>query len=89
MAHSREEHKSAHELDLLAAVVLHVLVTGGRGGIGLEQLAKGCERDPADPAALREVDEAAQILVADGLASWDGDSYRPTRAALRAAQLSF
>lgn len=81
--------------DLLAAVVLHVLVTGGPQGLSLEQVAHTCERDPQDEAERREVEVALEILVRDELAvkeaaaSEDGVRFKPTRAAIRAAELSF
>ncbi|MGH2878182.1 MAG: hypothetical protein ACRDK4_01045 [Solirubrobacteraceae bacterium] len=85
--------------DLLAAVVLHTLVSGGPGrgidpgartnGLTLAQVARACERDPARPDEAREVQAALDILVADDLATREGKRYRPTRAAIRAAELSF
>jgi hypothetical protein len=87
--------------DLLAAVVLHVLVTDGPQGISFEQIARACERDPDDEAERREVEVALEILVRDELAirepqgrsaragAGEGPCYRPTRAAMRAAELSF
>ena len=74
---------------MLAAVVLHVLVHEARDGIDLPRLARACERDPEDPAQADEVRAAAESLLADGLATRERESFEPTRAALRAAELSF
>jgi hypothetical protein len=81
--------------DLLAAVVLHVLVSEGSEGITLEHVARICERDPEDQDEHREVQAALDILIRDELAvressrAGDGVRFRPTRAAVRAAELSF
>lgn len=101
--------------DLLAAVVLHTLVSRAGGGVTagrsdstsrghsgdarptqgsdpsmtLADIAIACERDPANANDRREVERALEILRADELASHDGDRWRPTRAAIRAAELSF
>jgi hypothetical protein len=79
----------------LAAVVLHVLVTEGSEGIALEHVARTCERDPDDEDERREVQTALDILVRDELAVREltqangAPRFRPTRAAVRAAELSF
>lgn len=75
--------------DLLAAVVLHILVTEGRDGLTVTQIALACERGPDDPGEEREIEEALAILVRDGLATRQGNRYRPTRPAIRAGELSF
>jgi hypothetical protein len=79
----------APDPDPLAAVVLHTLVSEGREGMTAAQVAKACERDPADPADLDEIEAALEVLLDDGLAEGEGELYRPTRAAVRAAELSF
>ena len=87
----------AADPDLLAAVVLHTLVgPGDECGLGrsapaltLAQVALACERDPAAPAELAEVGHALGVLLAADLARPEGDRYRATRAAVRAAELSF
>lgn len=79
----------APDPDPLAAVVLHTLVAEGRKGLTIAQIAKACERDPADPADVDEVEAALGVLLSDGLARDQEDLYRPTRAAIRAAELSF
>jgi hypothetical protein len=88
--------RPAQHPDLLAAVVLHVLVTEGRDGISADQVARSCERDPVDEAERGEVETALEILVRDELAvrrtassHGDGPRFAPTRAAVRAAELSF
>jgi hypothetical protein len=75
--------------DLLAAVVLHTLVSEAREGFSVAQIAKACERDPADPADVDEVEAALEVLIDDDLAYDQDDLYRPTRAAVRASELSF
>ncbi|MGN6373362.1 MAG: hypothetical protein ACTHM1_10305 [Solirubrobacteraceae bacterium] len=95
MANSQENDIAEQQHpDLLAAVVLHVLVSEGRQGVSLEQVAQACERDPNDAAERREVQVALEILVRDELASSEADGagrerFKPTRAAVRAAELSF
>ncbi len=118
MANSQD---SAHspDLDLLAAVVLHTLVTEGREGITPTRVALACERDPKIDADMAEIEAALKLLLDDGLAEGEsegdgdgdgesegkgkgkGDSegqrrsgresnlFRPTRAAIRATELSF
>lgn len=70
-------------------MVLHVLVNEARKGFTSVQVAKACERDPSDPSDLDEVEAALEVLLNDGLAQCKNDLYRPTRAAVRAAELSF
>jgi hypothetical protein len=85
--------------DLLAAVVLHVLVTEGREGLSTDAVARACERDPAEDDEREEVETALKILIRDDLAlcrtgsgedgSSEGPLFAPTQAAIRAAELSF
>jgi hypothetical protein len=75
--------------DLLAAVVLHTLVSEGREGISTRHVARACERDPSDPAEMREIEVALGILLDDGLARREGELFAPTRPAIRASELSF
>jgi hypothetical protein len=95
VANSQEDDitAQAQHPDLLAAVVLHVLVSEGQQSISLEQVARTCERDPDDEVERREVEVALEILVRDELAIRDtdgpGQAFKPTRAAIRAAELSF
>lgn len=117
MANTQEDNTSQHP-DLLAAVVLHTLVSEAHGGMTTAALATACERNPDAPGDMAEVEAALAILLDDGLAeratasgaergaSAEGDArgepdttlesgsaskglYRPTRAAVRAAELSF
>jgi hypothetical protein len=82
---------------LLAAVVLHTLVAQGRDGVTSARVAAACERDPGDPADMEEIEAALELLRDDGLAERDGEEdgeggrrlFRPTRAAVRANELSF
>jgi hypothetical protein len=77
------------DLDLLAAVVLPTLVGAGKGGLTLAQVARACERDPRRLPEAREVELALRVLIADDLATRSGERYLATRAAIRAAELSF
>lgn len=87
---AKTKHSSApSDPDLLAAVVLDTLVGAAPSGLTLAQVARACERDPADAAAAEEVQRALRILLDDDLATRAADLYRPTRAAIRAAELSF
>jgi hypothetical protein len=84
------QHGSASQNpDALAAVALHTLVAEGRDGMAREQVAVACQRDSANPLELSEIEAALQILLNDDLAERDGDLFKPTRAAIRAAELSF
>jgi len=85
---SQDTAPSQHP-DLLAAVVLHALVTEGRDGMSVARVARACERDPTDPADIDEIEAAIEILLDDGLAQCDDELFRPTRAAIRAGELSF
>ena len=75
--------------DPLAAVVLHTLVSTAGKGMTIAQLASACERNPANPADVDEIEAAIEVLLIDGLAQSQDDLYRPTRAAIRATELSF
>jgi hypothetical protein len=83
------------DLDLLAAVVLDTLVRGSAdpgekpNGLTLGEVARACEREPMRAEERREVQAALDILLADELATRETDRYLPTRAAIRAAELSF
>jgi hypothetical protein len=88
VAKSQERATPQHP-DLLAAVVLHTLVSRGAAGLTTTEIARACERDPDDPGEAREIAAALEILVRDDLALREAETYRPTRAAIRAAELSF
>ncbi|MGC2373282.1 MAG: hypothetical protein WA484_05350 [Solirubrobacteraceae bacterium] len=88
MANSQDGAPSQHP-DLLAAVVLHTLVTEGREGFTPARVALACERDPNTHADMEETEAALTLLVDDGLAECEDGLYRPTRAAVRAGELSF
>jgi len=80
----------AEKTDLLAGVVVHVLVTDGREGMSTEQVSRECERDAEHEADRQEVELALSALVDYELAvSGDDGLWRPTRAAVEAARLSF
>jgi hypothetical protein len=123
VANSQDESLSQHP-DLLAAVVLHTLVSEARDGMSAAAIALACERDPEAERDLEEIAAALEILLNDGLAEREGTCpdeseaacksgiaqgsaparktdttqapdippqpmYRPTRAAIRASELSF
>ncbi|HTC59559.1 MAG TPA: hypothetical protein VK691_05505 [Solirubrobacteraceae bacterium] len=80
---------SFQDVDALAAFVAHILVTEGREGMSADQVARECERDPADGAERQEVGLALDALADYQLAVRDEDDlWRPTRAAVQAARLS-
>ncbi|MFZ2113373.1 MAG: hypothetical protein WAU77_06540 [Solirubrobacteraceae bacterium] len=122
MANSQDKSSSQHP-DLLAAVVLHTLVSGACDGMTAASVALACERDPSTQREIDEIMVALEILLEDGLAEREtaperkpdatresgaaqpGTArkpdtthepdippqpiYRPTRAAIRASELSF
>lgn len=89
MAQAPERSSNAQHPDLLAAVVLHTLVKAGPQAVPVKQTILACERDPQSPADRKEVETALRGLIADGLAYRRGARVGPTRAALRADELSF
>lgn len=94
MANSQEASFSQHPEDLLAAVVLHTLLSGAREGMSAFAVAVACERDPDEQCDIDEIEAALAILLEDGLAEREIPTsrrqlYRPTRAAIRANELSF
>lgn len=80
-------------------MVLHTLVSDGSDGMTVADVARACERDPDDPGDAKEVEIALEILLGDGLAERTAgeagheqsgaELVRPTRAAVRATELSF
>jgi hypothetical protein len=88
VANSQDSAPSQHP-DLLAAVVLHTLVSEGRDGMTVSHVALACKRDPDDPADRDEIEAALEILLDDCLAQCEDELFRPTRAAVRAGELSF
>lgn len=129
MANSQDGGSSQHP-DLLAAVVLHTLVSEARDGMSAAAIAVACDRDPDAERDIDEIVAALEILIGDGLAEHEAarrrkpdtacrsgsaeeagtarkagtarrpnttrepdippqPTYRPTRAAIRASQLSF
>jgi hypothetical protein len=94
VANSQDDSFSQHPEDLLAAVVLHTLLSGAREGMSVVAVARACERDPDEQHDIEEIEAALAILLEDGLAEREGRasrqaSYRATRAAIRATELSF
>jgi hypothetical protein len=76
---------------MLAAVVVHVLVTkGGESGMTVEHVARECERDAEHEADREEVQLALRLLELYELAIRATDSrWVATSAARKAADLSF
>lgn len=70
-------------------MVLHTLVTEGRDGMTVAEVATDCQRDPHDLDDVEEIQAALEILLDDDLAECEDEIYRPTRAAARAYELSF
>jgi hypothetical protein len=77
------------DLDPLAAVVLHTLVSAAPRAIGLEQLIEACERDPSNRSERRAIEQALRGLRRDGLAWRRNERFAATRAAIRADALRF
>ncbi len=118
MANSQDDG-SCQPPDLLAAVVLHTLVSEARDGMTAAAIAVACDRDPDAERDIDEIMAALEILLEDGLAEREQPDaacepgatqeldtarkpdttqepdipphpmYRPTRAAIRANELSF
>jgi hypothetical protein len=84
-----EDDRQAQKIELLAAVVLHVLVTEGHEGIDADQMARTVERDHDNDDQRGEVAAALQLLAEEDLARREGERWQATRAALAAARLSF
>ena len=77
-------------------MALHTLVAEARDdGMTVGEMALACERDPTSPTEVREIEAALHVLLDDGLAEregkrdGEGQRFKPTRAAIRAAELSF
>jgi hypothetical protein len=83
-----DAEKWREKLDLLAAVVLHTLVSANPGVLSVEEVARECERDPGVYEEHEEVELALKRLVIDGLAA-RRDGWAATRPAVRAQELSF
>ncbi len=88
MANSQDAQGSQHP-DALAAVALHALVNEGREGMTVAELASACERDPTNTSELNETEAALDVLLEANLATREGNQFKPSRAAIRAAELSF
>jgi hypothetical protein len=67
VANSQEGGISQHP-DLLAAVVLHTLVSEARDGMTAAAIAVACERDPDAERDIDEIVAALETLLEDGLA---------------------
>lgn len=76
-------------LNLLAAVVVHVLVAASPRGLSVEEVARECERDLAKPDQREEVELALRWILIDKLACRRDEGWVATRPAVRAHELSF
>lgn len=75
---------------MLAAVLIHLLTDGGTHAMTVEQLTKEAERDAEFEEDRAEVALALALLAEYELATEDADGlWRPTRAAVESARLSF
>ena len=73
----------------MAAVVLHILVVAAPATLTLEEIINADERDTADARDRALIQRALGGLLVDGLAHEHAGRFAPTRAAVRAAELSF
>lgn len=73
----------------MAAVVLHILVVAAPATLTLEEIVHADERDSADASDRALIRRALGGLLGDGLACELDGKFAPTRAAIRAAELSF
>ena len=81
--------KQRQKLDLLSAVVLHVLVSAHPRALTLTEVAEECERDLGRADERHEIELALRWITGDGLACRQDDGWVATRPAVRAAELSF
>jgi len=86
---SRLDPAGAGEIDAVAAVVLHILVVAAPATLTLDELINADERDIADARDRALIRQALGGLLSDGLAREHEGRFAPTRAAVRAAELSF
>jgi hypothetical protein len=84
-----DDHPCARDVDLAAAVVLHVLVSAAPATLTLEEIVSADERDARDADDRALIRRALAGLLGDGLAHEHEGRFAPTRAAIRAAELSF
>jgi hypothetical protein len=94
VAEARDPPNAPQHPDLLAAVVLHALLSAANTlsaerTVTLAQATAACERDPASQADRAAIERALRGLIADGLAHRGGGRFGATRAALRADALRF
>ncbi len=85
MANSQDGSSFQHS-DLLAAVVLHTLVSEARDGMSAAAIAVACDRDPDGERDLDEIVAALEILLKDGLAEREAVPQSKPDAAGSAAQ---
>lgn len=77
------------QIDLLSAVVVHVLVSRYPRVLTVAEVARACERNVGKLKELEEIELALQWIERDRLATRRGDDWLATRPAVRAAELSF
>ena len=83
------DRAGAEEVDAVAAVVLHILVAASPATLTLEEIVNADERDSADARDRALIQRALGGLLVDGLAHERDGKFAPSRAAIRAAELSF
>jgi hypothetical protein len=79
----------AGEIDSVAAVVLHILVAASPATLTLDEIINADERDTADARDRALIGRVVAGLQRDDLAREQDGRFAPTRAAVRAAELSF
>ncbi len=79
----------ADDVDPVAAVVLHILVSAAPATLTLEEIINADERDARNAHDRALIERALAGLLSDGLACEEHGAFAPTRAAIRAAELSF
>jgi hypothetical protein len=87
--HNDVDPAGAGEVDPVAAVVLHILVAAAPASLTLDEIINADERDTADAQDRALIRRALSGLLSDGLAHERDGEFAPTRAAIRAAELSF
>jgi len=81
-------HQNEGSRDLLAAVLLHVLISAHPERLTVDQAAAACERSPTEQRERELVEQPLREMVDDGLACHREERFGATRAALRAHELS-
>jgi hypothetical protein len=85
---ARDTTEARDNLNALAAVVVHVLVSAYPGVLTLAEVAKECKRNLDRPAERHEIELALRWITGDELAARK-EGWIATRPAVRSAELSF